>query len=69
MKYKCSNCGKDIIVQSNVIQGDMIIKSRLVFLNQDGNVLCRCTNCKKIVSLPLDFKKSTIVETKEVIDI
>jgi len=69
VKFKCPNCEKSIIVQSNVVQGDTIIKSRLVFLNKDKNVLCKCNNCKKIISLPLSFRKSTIEEKTKIIDI
>lgn len=58
-EVKCSHCGKVIITNNKEHSGDIIIKSRLVFLNEDGNVLCRCLQCKKPTSLPLNFVKSS----------
>jgi hypothetical protein len=61
-KFECPHCNKTIIesnqktLSSN--DNDLIIKSKLIFLNEDGKVLCKCS-CKKIISLPLDFCKST----------
>lgn len=60
--FKCPHCNK-VIIEKNLKDetkpNDIIIKSRLVFLNEDGNVLCRCPDCKKIVGLPLNFIKSS----------
>jgi len=59
--FKCPNCSHNIIVPNNKDDsntGDVIIKSRLVFLNKDGNILCRCTNCKKLIGLPISFNNT-----------
>lgn len=71
-KYKCPNCDKTIIEnnQSNFTSNDLIIKSKLIFLNEDGKVLCKCSSCKKVISLPLDFsKQNNQINSKEVIDL
>ena len=62
-EFKCPVCNKTIIennLKNNKSENDLIIKSRLIFLNSDGEVLCRCLECKSMVGLPLEFiKKST----------
>lgn len=60
-KYNCPHCDKTIIEnnKNNFLNNDLIIKSNLVFLNEDGKVLCKCSGCKKTISLPLDYCKST----------
>ncbi len=60
-KFECPSCQKTIIEsnQNNFLSNDLIIKSKLIFLNEDGKVLCKCNSCKKIISLPLDFNKTT----------
>lgn len=58
-KYKCPECGKTIIENNIENQNNLIIKSRLVFLNENGEILCRCLDCKSIVNLPLNFMKSS----------
>jgi DNA-directed RNA polymerase subunit RPC12/RpoP len=70
-KYKCPNCDKTIIENNQEsFTNDIIIKSKLVFLNEDGKILCKCSNCKKTISLPLDFclsKKEIILN--QIIDL
>lgn len=71
-KYKCPNCDKTIIEnnQKNFLSKDLIIKSKLIFLNEDGKVLGKCSSCKKIISLPLDFSQSEQqINLKKVIDL
>jgi len=61
---KCPKCGK-IIVEKNynrITDKNRIIKSRLIFLNDDGTVMGRCLECKTIISLPFIFSKSTIID-------
>jgi len=70
MIYKCPHCGSNIVDNSNITSKEIVIKSRLVFLNNDGNVLGRCLKCKNVVALPLSFTKSSdILQVKEIIDI
>jgi len=73
MIFECPHCKKQIL-ENNVKQfkntGDIVIKSRLVFLNEDGNVLCRCQQCKQVISLPLTFnKEEDSIQRKEVVDL
>lgn len=58
IKFDCPFCGKTLIEsnQKSFSPRDLIIKSKLVFLNEDGKILCKCV-CKKVVSLPLNFNK------------
>lgn len=61
MKFECPHCKKEILTNNSgneTKNGDIVIRSRLVFLNSDGNILCRCLNCKKVVGLPLTFTSS-----------
>lgn len=64
MNYNCPHCDKSIVVDNDKSlyrnKGDLIIKSKLTFLNEDGKVLCKCSGCRKIVALPFDFKSKTI---------
>ena len=74
MKYDCPHCKKGIVesnsVDKNAKLNDLVIKSRLVFLNGDGNVLCKCGNCKKLIALPLSFsEKEKILQQRPLIDI
>lgn len=58
MIFKCPHCDKEVIannLKQDEVNNDIVIKARLIFLNEDGNILCRCSNCKKIISLPLTF--------------
>ena len=71
-KYECPNCNKTIIENNlkNFYSNDLIIKSKLIFLNEDGKVLGKCSSCKKIISLPLDFsKENNQINQKQVIDL
>lgn len=69
--FECPSC-KKVLMENNKKQffdEDIIIKSKLIFLNEDGKVLCKCT-CKKIVALPLDFQKSIkTISLKKIIDL
>lgn len=70
--YNCPNCNKTIIEKNNYnfLSEDIIIKSKLVFLNRDGKILCKCSSCKKIISLPLDFsKQESKINLKKIIDL
>ena len=70
MIFKCPNCESNIVDNNKNRNGDLIIKSRLVFLNEDGNVMCRCQKCKRVVGLPLNFiKSSKTIKEKLIIDI
>jgi hypothetical protein len=70
MKFECPHCNSNIVDDNKNKAGDLIIKSRLVFLNEDGNILCRCQNCKKIVGLPLNFTKaSKTIKESPIVDI
>lgn len=55
-KFICPNCEKEIISKNSIDDG-IIIKSKLIFLNSNGETYCRCKNCKQVVSLPLIFNK------------
>ena len=73
-EYNCPICGNPIVVKNTKssfkTRNDIVIKSRLVFLNEDGNILCRCQKCKNVVALPLHFNKSLReISKKEIIDI
>lgn len=72
IKYECPSCG-NILIENNkntFLINDLIIKSKLVFLNEDGKVLCKCSQCKKIISLPLDFYKSEkVIKQSTTIDL
>lgn len=70
-KYNCPYCKKTILENNqNNISNDLIIKSKLVFLNEDGNILAKCTCCKKIIALPLDFSKQKMqITTQKIIDL
>ena len=59
MTFECPHCNNNIVDNNKNRTGDLIIKSRLVFLNEDGNIMCRCQKCKKVVGLPLNFVKSS----------
>ena len=62
MIFECPHCNKKIIEDNDrpgATGSDIVIKSRLVFLNDDGNILARCPECKEIVGLPLNFVKSS----------
>ena len=58
-QYKCPKCGKQILEENEKDNTGIIIKSRLVFLNENGEVLCKCLQCKTLVPLPLNFIKSS----------
>ena len=73
MTYNCPHCGKSVIENNDREDGagknDLVIKSRLVFLNEDGNVLARCPDCKKIIGLPLNFTETkNSINTKPLIE-
>lgn len=73
MTFKCPHCGKGVIESNDrddgAGKGDLVIKSRLVFLNDDGNVLARCAECKKVIALPLNFsEKTNSLQVKPLID-
>ena len=56
--FLCPSCGKEIISankEDGSQAGDRVLKSRLVFLNNDGNLLCKCGECRKVVALPMAF--------------
>ena len=73
MTFLCPHCKHPIVEANNEEQakkGDLIIKSRLVFLNDDGNILCKCLNCKKLTALPLSFlKNKKDIVSKPLIDL
>ena len=72
MNYKCPKCSKEIIAdnKNDLTDNNIVIKSKLVFLNDDGNVMCRCPQCKKVVGLPLNFMKSSnSIQEKQIIDL
>jgi len=56
---KCNKCGKYIFQKSNNpdCKGS-VIKSKLVFLNEDGSILCKCPYCKEISPIPLKYSNS-----------
>lgn len=57
LNYSCPHCKKKL-VEGNKKTPDssgLIIKSRLVFLNDNGQVLCKCVQCHNVVGLPLNF--------------
>ena len=58
-QFKCPSCGKPIVEENENSVNGMVIKSRLVFLNENGEVLCKCMQCKTVVALPLNFVKSS----------
>ena len=56
--YKCPKCGKTILTKNNedAIYGQgIILKSRLVFIGDDGCVMARCLECKTILNLPVNL--------------
>ena len=55
MKFECPECGKELVAADEGSPG-LVIKSKLVFLNDAGEVLCKCKKCKTISALPLTFK-------------
>jgi len=55
--FNCPKCNREIISNNNLQKSGIVIKSKLVFLNEDGNILARCKNCKSIIPLPLIYNK------------
>lgn len=55
--YNCPKCNKEIISENSLKKSGIVIKSKLVFLDDNGNTFCRCKECKEIVPLPLHFNK------------
>lgn len=56
--FKCTNCNKDIIVKSGEPgnSSGLLLKSKLIFLNDNGEILCKCKSCKSIIALPFTFE-------------
>ena len=72
MTFECPVCHKPIISNNQndmTKSGDLVIRSRLVFMNEDGNVLCRCSDCKNVVALPISFKVEGVKDGTKVIDL
>ena len=71
-KFVCPSC-KKVLIEKNInstSKNNLVIKSRLVFLNETGEVLGRCLHCKKTVLFPLNFlSKSLVLEKKKIIDL
>jgi predicted RNA-binding Zn-ribbon protein involved in translation (DUF1610 family) len=60
-RYECPNCQKEILQPINKEKSKSdgtVIKSKLVFINEDGTVMGKCKSCKKIIPLPFNFKKN-----------
>ena len=55
--YNCPKCNKELISENKLQKSGIVIKSKLVFLNGNGEILCRCKECKTVVPLPLIFNK------------
>jgi len=70
-KFDCPYCNKTIIEknQNNILSKDIIIKSKLIFLNEDGNILGKCSSCKKLISLPLMFNEKDKFINSNIIDL
>jgi uncharacterized protein with PIN domain len=54
-KTLCEHCKKELLSEISEDDKGLVIKSRLIFLNEDGQVFARCKNCKKLTTLPLTF--------------
>lgn len=66
MNFNCPICKKNIVMNNGKGQDGIVLKSRLVLLNDDGKVMARCSGCKKIIGVPLKFNGSTeTVQQKE----
>jgi hypothetical protein len=72
-KFVCPECGKTIIEKNlkNITEADdLVIKSRLVFLNNNGEILCRCLECKHLTTLPLNFLPNNLsIQQTAVVDL
>jgi len=55
--YNCPKCDKELLSKNNIIKSGLVIKSKLVFLNPNGDVMCRCKRCKSVVALPILFNQ------------
>ena len=56
--YRCPKCDRELISNNNNLQkSGIVIKSKLVFLDDSGSIFCRCKDCKNIITLPLVFNK------------
>jgi len=56
--FDCPVCNKPILEHNEKDENGFVIKSRLVFLDDKGHVLCKCFQCKNVVPLPLLMKSS-----------
>ena len=69
--YKCPQCGYEVFVQNENKDG-IVIKSKLTFISEDGNLMCRCKQCKNVIGLPMqiiDFNILKITDKKEDVSI
>ena len=62
-EFSCPNCKKEILVAAKKDPKDLgksagiVLKNiKLVFLNDDGEMMIKCKDCKVISSIPLNFK-------------
>jgi hypothetical protein len=53
MNKACPRCGKNLVSDNREGFGGLVLKSRLTFIDDKGNILVRCAECKTLVSLPL----------------
>ena len=53
--FKCPNCNRDIVVVNKLEKSGkgLVIKNiKLVFLNDNGEILIKCSSCKEISTIP-----------------
>jgi hypothetical protein len=58
--YNCPKCNKTLICENDkneIKESGIILKSRLVFISDEGDLMCRCLNCKAIIELPMNMIK------------
>jgi len=55
--YNCPQCGKEVLAQNNNEEPEsgLVIKSKLTFIDENGDIMCRCKKCHNIINLPLQI--------------
>lgn len=60
-KYLCPICEKSVIEETNedkklVMKSGHVIKSKIIFLNDDGSVNLKCKHCDSIIKIPVKME-------------
>ena len=56
-EIKCNKCGKEILCKNMKEEKGFVLKSRLVFINEDMTITGVCGRCKNIIKIPIAYKQ------------